>query len=283
MSKLFHIPMVHTYHTMYEDYMHYILNGQVLTPKAAQRFSRVFCNRARVVIAPAEKTKKYLAGIGVARPIEVIPTGLDFSPFDPSRFGDDELAREREALGIARDDPVIVSVGRVAKEKSLDMLIEMMPLLLETLPAAKLLIVGEGPSRGELEALSETLGVRASVIFAGVRPWEVIGKYYRLSDVFMTASTTETQGLTYIEAMAARVPVVVRRDPSFEALIRHGETGFLFDDAQSAAEAALYALTHPDETAAVTERGCEAIRHLSAEAFGLAVERVYRSLLDVIK
>jgi 1,2-diacylglycerol 3-alpha-glucosyltransferase len=278
-SELYRIPMVHTYHTMYEDYTHYIANGHLLTPKFAQQFSRVFCNRARVVVAPAEKTLRYLKEIGVARPIHLIPTGLDFAPFAPERFGQDELDTLRREFNLSPMDSIVLTVGRVAKEKSVDVLIDMMPELRTQIPKAKLLIVGDGPLREALAEQAHSLGVADAVIFAGYRPWEEIGRFYRLADVFVTASTSETQGLTYIEAMAARLPVAVIKDPSFEGLVRHGETGYMFEHNNEAAQTVAYALTHPKETKEAAARAYEAIAPLSAETFAKRLESLYMSLL----
>ena len=276
-SEIYRIPMIHTYHTMYEDYTHYILKGYLITPKMAQRFSRVFCNRAKMVIAPVDKTHDYLKEIGVKRPIKTIPTGLNFEPFAVENFTPGELARTKMELGIEPEDQVIISVGRVAKEKSLDVLIGMMPKLLERLPKTKLLIIGEGPATDSLKKMAEALEVTRSVIFAGARPWDTIGKYYRLGDVFATASTSETQGLTYIEAMASWVPVVVKRDPSFEKLIVHGKTGFIFDKDQDAHDVVHYALTNKEEARKAAERGFKAIQHLSARQYACDLEKVYQT------
>ncbi|MCL2398162.1 MAG: glycosyltransferase family 4 protein [Defluviitaleaceae bacterium] len=279
-SRIYRIPMVHTYHTMYEDYTHYAFNGYLITPKMAQRFSRVFCNRAKVVIAPADKTHTYLKEIGVNKPIKMIPTGLDFAPFAAENFSEGELARTKLELGIELDDPVIISVGRVAKEKSLDVLVETMPKLLDRLPQTKLVIVGEGPMLSNLKQMAESLGIQRSVIFTGAKPWDAIGKYYRLGDVFATASTSETQGLTHIEAMASSVPVVVKKDPSFENLIRHKDTGFIFEKDEDAADILYHALINKDEASKTAKSGFEAIQSFSARQYALDVEKVYRIALD---
>lgn len=278
-SEIYRIPMVHTYHTMYEDYVHYIANGHLITPKMAQQFSRVFCNRARAVIAPVDKTHQYLKEIGVIRPIHIIPTGLDFAPFQPDRFTQAELAPLRYELGLKPEDRVVVTVGRVAKEKSIDVLVDMMPRLLTRVPHVKLLIVGDGPMREPLTAQARALGIADSVIFTGFKPWDDVPKYYRLGDVFATASTSETQGLSYIEAMASHVPVAVKKDPSFEMLIRHGETGFLFDRNEDAADTVAYVLTHPEAARCAVERGYEAIQPFSSATFAKNLENVYKDLL----
>jgi 1,2-diacylglycerol 3-alpha-glucosyltransferase len=280
-SQIYRIPMVHTYHTMYEDYVHYVANGHLITRNGAKIFSRVFCNRAKIVIAPAEKTQKYLSEIGVKRPIRMIPTGLDFSAFATDKFSQADLDAARGELGITSGDRVIITVGRVAKEKSIDVLVGMMPELLTRVPAAKLLVVGDGPEREALAQQARELGVAESVIFAGFRPWEEIGKYYRLAEVFATASTSETQGLTYIEAMAARVPVAVKKDPSFESVIVHNETGYIFNEDKDAAAVIAGALLNPGDAERIVKNGVKAIQPLSAEVFARRVEDVYRELLKL--
>ena len=274
-SEFYRIPMVHTYHTMYEDYVHYIANGHLITPKIAQKFSRLFCNRADIVIAPVQKTKEYLEEIGVIRPIRVIPTGLDFLPFAKENFNREQINRVKEELGIDPADPVIISIGRVAKEKSIDVLIDQMPKLREKLPNVKLVIIGPGPYLEVLRQQAERLRVTDMVIFTGGRPWEVIPLYYQIGDVFATASTSETQGITYVEAMAGKVPVVVKRDRSVEGVVIHGETGYCFDYNYEAADLLYHVLTNRNEAEKMAEEGYKTISHLSAAHFAKQVEHVY--------
>ena len=279
-SEFYRIPMVHTYHTMYEDYVHYIANGYLITPKIAQKFSRLFCNRADIVIAPVQKTKEYLEEIGVIRPIRIIPSGLDFSPFSRENFTKEQINGIKEEFGINPADPVIITVGRVAKEKSIDILIDQMPKLREKLPNVKLVIVGPGPYLDILKQQAKRLNVTDMVIFTGGRPWEVIPLYYQLGDVFAMASTTETQGLTYIEAMAGKTPVVVKRDRSVEGIITHGETGYCFEHNNEAADVLYHALTNRDEAKKMAEEGFKRISHLSAAHFAKQVEEVYNEALN---
>ena len=280
-SEFYRIPMVHTYHTMYEDYVHYIANGHLITPKIAQKFSRIFCNRADIVISPVQKTREYLDEIGVIRPIRVIPTGLDFSPFLKENYSREQIDLVKAELGISPEDPVIITIGRVAKEKSIDVLIEQMPKLREKLPNVKLVIVGPGPYIEVLKNLAEQLCVTGMVIFTGGRPWEVIPLYYQIGDVFATASTSETQGLTYIEAMAGKTPVVVKRDRSVEDIIINGETGYCFEQNYEAADMLYRALTNREEAKKMAEEGFKRISHLSAAHFASQVEQVYNEALSM--
>ncbi len=279
-SEFFKIPMVHTYHTMYEDYVHYIANGHLLTPQGAQKYSRIFCNRAKAVIAPVTKTKDKLLDYGVRKPISVIPTGINFEPFSRERYTEEDILEIKKEAGINPNDPVIVFVGRVAKEKSIDVLINAMPNLLERLKNAKLLIVGDGPVLKDLKQQAKTLGVSNNISFVGAKPWDSIGKYYQTGDVFATASTSETQGLTYIEAMAAKVTVVAKKDRSAEDVIIDRETGYYFEEDTEAADVLYYALTHKAESKKIAENGFDSIQNLSSVNFAKNIENLYMQVIN---
>ena len=164
MSKKLNIPIIHTYHTVYEDYMHYISKGIDFSPRIARRYSKSFCNHVDGVVAPTKKTEKLLRSYGVQKPIRIIPTGIDFTPFNPNQYTIEDTLKLKKVFHIPTDVPIVLFVGRVAKEKSIDVLIKAMPLLTQKLPDAKLVIVGDGPSRLELEELAHQLNVRDSVI-----------------------------------------------------------------------------------------------------------------------
>ncbi len=228
-SEFLKIPVVHTYHTMYEDYVHYIAKGHLISPKMAQRFSRIFCNRAKIVIAPTQKTKDSLLNYGVKRPIEIVPTGITLEKFLKDA-DNNQISAIKNELHINQNDFVILFLGRVAKEKSIDVLISQMPDILNKISNAKLLIVGDGPYVNVLKNLADELKVSNSIIFSGQVAWENINLYYKLADVFVTASTSETQGLTYIEAMASKIPVIAKNDGSIKNLIEDKKNGYVFDN-----------------------------------------------------
>jgi 1,2-diacylglycerol 3-alpha-glucosyltransferase len=178
------------------------------------------------------------------------------------------------------DDPVMVTVGRVAKEKGMDMIIRAMPAILKVLPRAKYVSVGDGPYMSELKILAQSLGVTGSVVFAGARPWTQIGKYYQACDVFVSASTSETQGIVYIEAMAAQVPLIVRRDKSVEEILLDGETGLFFDTAEELAGHAVSLLSDPRRRKHLSDTAYAHIQPLSADIFAERMEAMYRRLID---
>ncbi len=278
-SKMYGIPLVHTYHTMYEDYVHYIANGHLITPKMAKEFSKIFCNSSKVVIVPTEKVEFFLREYGVSKPIEIIPTGIDFEPFKKSNYEPREISRLKSQLGIEPADKVIVSIGRIAKEKSIDVVVNQIPKLIEKIPNAKFVIVGGGPLKNTLEKLVAELNIEKNVIFAGEQPWSTIGKFYQLGDLFISASVTETQGLTFAEAMAAQIPVVAKKDKSLEGLIKDKVTGYFFEKNEDLADLLYHVLSHQEEAEQIAQNALSSIEYLSSENFGKAVENVYRNVI----
>lgn len=280
LSKALNIPMIHTYHTMYEDYVHYIVNGALITPSMAKDFSKIFCNSANCVIAPTEKVKHFLNSYGVSRPIEIIPTGIHIDKFRKSNYSAEEIFDLKQELGLNPESPIILSLGRVAKEKSIHVILEAMPKLLENLPSVMLVIVGDGPARQELTELAQTLNISDHVLFTGAKPWAEIGKYYQIGDVFVSASTTETQGLTFIEAMAAGVPVVAKEDDCILDVVKNEENGLLFQKDEELSEKLLSLFQNPQKKAFLASNTLHFVETLSAETFGKNMETLYLDILE---
>ncbi|WP_069997690.1 glycosyltransferase family 4 protein [Cellulosilyticum sp. I15G10I2] len=279
-SKKLSIPIVHTYHTMYEEYMHYISKGIEFSPKIARKYSKSFCNGVDGVIAPTKKTEKLLKSYGVKTQIRVIPTGIDFSPLEKSHYSREEVDALKQIFNIPLNDPVILFVGRVAKEKSIDVVIRAMSHLILKVPEAKLVIVGDGPSRLELEELSAHLNIRDAIIFTGMQPWSTIGRIYQVGDIFVSASVTETQGLTFAEAMAASLPVVAKEDESIAGLIRDDYNGKLFQTEEELAMILEELITDPKKQQILGHNAVHSVKPLSAEVFGLNACNYYSDVIE---
>ena len=277
------IPIVHTYHTVYEDYMHYISKGIEFSPKIARKYSKSFCNHVSGVVAPTKKTEKLLRSYGVTKPIRIIPTGIDFTPFNPVNYSTNEITHLKEVFNVPLDSPIVLFVGRVAQEKSIDVVIKAMPKVLEKIPNAKLVIVGDGPSRLEMEELAHTLGIRDSVIFTGMQPWNTIGRMYQLGDIFVSASVTETQGLTFAEAMAAALPVLAMEDESVAGLLRHEYNGLFFHNTDELSDAIIRVLSNKELREELSNNALHSIKPLSAETFGHNAEEFYKEIIKMYK
>ncbi len=232
LSKQYNIPLVHTYHTMYEEYVYYITKGYFdgASKKLVEYLTLFLCDKTiDELIVPTQKTydlfkEKYK----VKRDVHIIPTGIDVTRFYKENIDMKDVLKLKKDLNIGKDDFTILYVGRVAKEKSIDFLINNLKVINKKIPKTKLVIVGDGPDMKDLIMLTDKLKLNKNVIFAGKVPWKEVPKYYQMADVFVTASTTETQGLTVIEAMAASKPVVAIKDESFELVINDKQDGLFF-------------------------------------------------------
>ncbi len=205
-AREFKIPVVATYHTLFEEYLHHYvpLLPRRFTRPLARRFSRSQCNELDVVIAPSQAMHDALRAYGVERRIEILPTGL---PQDRFELGDGAAFRARHGIDTSR--PVLLFVGRAAHEKNIGFLLKMLDVLRRGRPDILLLIAGEGPASADLRAQAARLKLGDAVRFMGY--FERGGELkdcYRAADIFVFASLTETQGLVLLEAMAQGVPVV---------------------------------------------------------------------------
>ncbi len=275
-----HIPIIHTYHTMLEDYTHYIAGGKLATPKMARKFSEAFCNLTNSVIVPTQKVENSLISYDVKRPIYVIPTGINLEPFRSNRYSDAEILKLKQKLGIDPKHRLILCLGRVAREKSIDIVISNLSQLVDRMPDIRLLIVGTGPAMDELQELSEKLGVSKYVYFAGPAPYSEIAKYYRLGDLFMSCSVTETQGLTYYEAMASGLPVVARFDDSISSLLIDNHNCRLFRDGKEIPDIVESMLSDPEVARQYSRMALESVEIYSASTFAERVEEAYRNTID---
>lgn len=279
-AKKLHIPIVHTYHTMYEEYMHYISKGVEFSPELARKYSKNFCNHVNGVVAPTEKTKNLLLSYGVKKPIRVIPTGIDFSPFDPTGYDPSEIESLRESFDLSLDTPVILFVGRIAKEKSIDCILYALPDVVNAIPHVKMLVVGDGPELPALKKLAAQLNLQDTLIFAGMRPWCDIGKYYQLGDVFVSASVSETQGLTFAEAMAATLPVVAKVDDSVKGLVVDDYNGKLFETTKELSAALIQLLSDSAYRSILSKNALSSVEPLSDVIFGENALNYYEWILQ---
>lgn len=277
LSALTGAPMVHTYHTMYEDYTHYFSPSRRWGRKAVSVFSRWVVNQTACVIAPTVKVRRLLEGYEVGRPIHVIPTGIDLSRFCRPM---DELQLQvlRRSLDIPADAFVMVYVGRLAEEKNISELLHQTAAL--SGGNVRLLLVGDGPYRASLESQVEALGLQDRVIFAGMVPPDQVADFYRLGDVFVSASSSETQGLTYLEALASGVPALCRRDECLEGVIQDGVNGWQY---QTSAQFRRHLQQLMDDPALREQMGRQAAelaqRSFSYQAFAARAAAVYQQVL----
>ncbi|MEX0617110.1 MAG: glycosyltransferase [Candidatus Woykebacteria bacterium] len=219
-AQLKGVPCVITYQTLLNRYTHYFLNGTLFRPKMAEVGSRIFCNLGEIVVVPTERVKKELESWGVTKEISVVPGGVELE-----RFKSQSKGFLRTKLKLDKNQKIILYLGRLGKEKSVDFIIESLTKLLKEEESVYLVIVGDGPERDHLENLVKRLNLSKKVLFTGFIERKDVPKVYGDSDIFVFASKTETQGLTVPEAMLAELPVVVVEDPAFEGVVVDRKTG----------------------------------------------------------
>ncbi len=281
MAKELKLPMVHTYHTIYEDYTHYITHIKTLDSRAkafVRIFSKVCCNTVEQVIVPTEKVKELLLNYSVHRDISIVPTGVNLKKFNPDIYSKEEITQIRNQFGIDQQDKVLLYLGRISKEKNISEIIEAMPEYMSTRSNVKLVIVGSGPEAEPLKQVVRDWNLLDKIIFTGAQPWDNIGLFYQLGDVFVSASQSETQGLTYIEAMAAGLPIVAKQDKCLEDILEHGWNGYGFSNRKELLEG-LDNILFENDGIAYGENARSKMKKYSSEEFAHNIEMVYEEVM----
>jgi len=276
-GKKLDIPIVHTYHTVYENYTHYFSPVEKWGKVMAGVLTNKVLKFTDCVIAPTEKVRSLLLGYGVEQKIYVVPTGLDLTRYNVliNKSMKDTLLKK---IGIPNDNRVLVFIGRLAKEKNLEEIMSYLSRL--NRKDYTLLIVGDGPHRKDLEQYSKELGLEEQVIFTGMVSPQEIGSYYQLGDVFVTASNSETQGLTYIEALVNGVPALCRKDPCLEGVIEDGVNGWQYSSFEQFQERLDSILSTEDNLLGKNARNL-AMRDFSSVSFAKKVEKVYMETMEL--
>jgi 1,2-diacylglycerol 3-alpha-glucosyltransferase len=278
-SRNLRIPSLYTYHTNIEDYTYYVTKGHF--DRFAKSIVRVYTKntlgRVNEFIIPSLKTKDYLRSIGVDSYVNVVPTGLDFSKFSSDKIDQDKLKQEKAKLGIDKSKFTLISLGRVAKEKSIDVCLRGYAIFAKAHPElnSKFLIVGGGPSLEELVVLSKQLHIEENTIFVGAVKQEDVAFYYHLADAFVSASLTETQGLTYMEAMASSLIVLARFDANLTAVIDDNKTGYFFTDEKDMAEKLERTLLMSDE------KKKEMLNNAKLKIQAFSIDKFYSNIIEV--
>ncbi len=275
-AKRLDIPIVHTYHTVYEDYTHYFAPTVGWGRNIVTVLSRLVSNRVERLIVPTEKVKKLLRSYQIEKPIDVIPTGIDLRRFQ-EKYSREEIEAAKSRLGIPLSNKVCVSVGRLAKEKNDT---ELLTYFKEAAPKdCTYLIVGDGPYRDTLERQAAAMELQGKIIFCGMVQPEEIPLYYQMGDIFLCASSSETQGITYMEAMASGVPVLCRRDECLSSVIIDGVNGRYYENYEQFSEAFNRILYDGEYAFRLAENAVVKANEYTMETFATRVMQTYRTAI----
>jgi 1,2-diacylglycerol 3-alpha-glucosyltransferase len=236
------IPLVFTYHTLYEEYVHYVPFARSFTKEIAQKVSRDFCNQCDLVIVPTGIIADYLQKIGVTANIRKVPTGIKLEQFQTA---DRNWLRQHYNIGL--DDKILLFVGRLGQEKNIGLLLESFRLVNNDISNTILVLVGGGPEEEELRKEAFSLGIGERVIFTGTLPPGEVANCYAGSDLFVFSSLSETQGIVIAEAKAAGLPVVAVGAYGVSEMVEHGVDGYLTEpEPQQLAQHICHVLKYDD-------------------------------------
>ena len=226
-AKKLQIPLVHTCHTDFEAYRVHFTSNEHLWGWATNTFIPKLLKLVDHIICPTEKVYNLLISYGVENPISILPTGLDLEMFYQAL---DIVERKniRESFAFLDTDTVFVSVCRLSEEKNVSESITHFASIHKQRPNTKLLIVGDGTEKEKLSEMVEIMGLHNSVKFSGNIPMDKVWKYYKCGDIFISSSTSETQGFTYIEALASALPIVCKKDTVLNNTLIENRNGFSF-------------------------------------------------------
>ena len=288
-SEQLSIPLVHTYHTNWEDYTHYITKNKKILDDICKKLLKylvVFFEDKTVteLIVPSNKIYNLFKDkYKFTKNIHIIQTGIETSKFYKENFNQKDINSLKKKLGIKKKDFVVMTVSRLAKEKSVDRIINNHKELVKKYSNMKLLIVGDGPDIDKLKDEAKSLGVSDSVIFTGKVPLNDIPIYYQLGNVFVTASKSETQGLTVVEAISSSLPVVAVKDDSFVNSVIEEFNGFVFTDDEKYINSISKLYEDKDLYNRLSNQSRLLSEDFSSEYFALKVLKVYETAIENYK
>lgn len=301
MARLYNVPLLFTWHTQYEKYLHHIKTWARLEEKARRdpggilgkiagtivkigrenivlNWVRRFANSCDEVFAPSASMKEMMLGHGVTRPVQIMPTGLPEAFY---RIDEDKAAEIRKQY-LGDKKYLFCTVTRLAEEKNIAFLFEGLVALKERIGEDfKLLVIGRGPQREDMEKLVEERGLGDNVEFLGSLPNEELNAYYAAADLFLFSSKTETQGIVILEAMAGRTPVVALDANGVCDVVRNGVNGFLTDESPAHfAGAAARLLENPVLYKKTANNAWQTAQRYSSLSMAKMAEKAYYRVLE---
>ena len=271
-------PIVHTYHTLYEQYVTYIFPSQRIGAFFVGKLSKYRLRKADAVVAPTAKVENVLKNYGLRNPIHVVPSGIALEQHK-QRITEEERKRRRNKLDIPEDALVLLNLGRLGTEKNLTEVLELFAIARAQNSKLMLLIVGDGPARHELEEKAANLGVSDQVIFTGMVAPEEVHAYYQLGDVFVSASTSETQGLTYVEAAANGLPLLCRKDPCLDGVLIEGRNGWEYEAEEEFCDIIDAILRNPAQRQEAGSQSEQIAASFDKSNFAEKIEDIYESVV----
>ncbi|NLV22595.1 MAG: glycosyltransferase family 4 protein [Syntrophomonadaceae bacterium] len=275
-ARKYNIPLVFTYHTRYDQYVHYVPVAQDFAKEVTVKYSSSFCNHCDHIITPSEDIRAIIRENEVRKPVTVIPTGIPLQ-----RFENGDPGWLRAHFDIPTENKILLFVGRLSKEKNLKFLIKTFRTVKDKMPQTSLVLTAQGPLEEELKAMCRDLGLGSrDVVFTGAIPYDQLVNVYHSADLFVFSSLTETQGLVLTEAMACGLPVVAVRASGVQDMVDDGVDGILTNlDTDELAAAICQVLSDDALYQQLHNHALLKAESLSARNMTLKLEDIYKRLI----
>jgi glycosyltransferase involved in cell wall biosynthesis len=274
------LPLVFTFHTQYWEYTHYVPfpqeTIQEFLKNALHKWLRRFMRKCQHIVIPSESMREMLVKeFGLQERYTVIPTGIDLEPY---QCANRQSLRKEQGW---QDETVLISVGRLAAEKNWDTLLHAFAKVYSQHSDTRLVLIGDGPAKGQLESLTSELGIAEHVTFTGALPFEEVPCHLKAADMFPFASVTETQGLVTMEAMAAGLPVVAVNASGTRDIVEHGKQGFLVEnDADALARGIGKLLADPERRKRFSTSALKKARTFDINELAKQLTSVYEEAIE---
>lgn len=287
MAKILGVPLVYTLHTMYDDYLYYIAPKKApkqfitIAKRTTHAYAKNLGEWATALTGPSKKVEEYFREIGVNKPVHIIPNPVEVNLFTPDCADDEQRGNIRARFGVGEKDMLVCFCGRLGKEKSVDVMLDFWAQKVKKEDRIKLLIIGEGPAKEELEEQAAALGISDQVHFAGKVMHDDLPPYYASCDLYITTSLSDTNSISMLEGMSTGLPVLHIRDELNKGQVVDGVNGYIFRDAEEMYSLLLKYRDMPQEERAEFRREArESVESSGAETLANNLLNVYKIAIE---
>ena len=276
-ARTLHKPIVYTLHTMYDDYTGYVFPKKLdkVGHYAAHKYFHIIASRADEIIGPSPKVGEFLKRCGVNKEIHVVS--------NIAKVDEPEAEKVQEIIAshnLESAEAVLCFIGRMGKEKSIDVLMAYFQKALEKHPTLKLFIIGGGPEEESLRNLSKTLGIDDNVIFTGMIPNGDVKNYLAVSNIYATASTSEMNSVSMLEGLNSGLPVLQKLDEANRYQIKEGKSGMIFENEEEFCSLIdEYASKTPEERVELRKQVKEYAEEYGSKEFMSTMMDIYNSAI----
>ncbi|WP_025725294.1 alpha-monoglucosyldiacylglycerol synthase [Acholeplasma granularum] len=282
--KKYKIPSVYTLHTSYQDYTHYVSKTLTYfvpntTKVLAGLINNHYTKKCDMTVVPTKKIYDKMIRLKHDGRFTIIPSGIDLKPFYKETYTSEMVKNLKDKLGIKEDEFIAIIVARIAKEKSIKDLVDAFIEFHKAYQKSKFIIIGDGPDKAALDKIIENNHAKDYIQTLGFIKHSEVGLYYQVADVFLNASTTETQGLTYVEALAASLPIIVRYDEVFDSFVEDGVNGIFFNKTSELVSHLKRIQEQPEILKTLSKNARDSVLPYSKDTYARSMLKLYEELI----